>query len=192
MDDQRVGPRRHHFLRKREQRLLRVLVVDTDAAFDRHGHGDCRPHGRNALRHQVGLSHQAGAEMPALHAVRGTTAIEIDLDIALSRADARGLREFGRLRTAELHGNGLLMIAEADDPGTVAVDDGARRHHLRIEPRPARQDAMERSAMPVGPVHHGSYGEAPRAQIDWFLGLFNHFGRSPVHRYQLVLSVCAR
>jgi hypothetical protein len=34
------------------------------------------------------------------------------------------------------------------------MDDGFRRDHFGIEQRPARQDAMKRPAMPVGPIHH--------------------------------------
>jgi hypothetical protein len=39
------------------------------------------------------------------------------------------------------------------------MDDGARRQHLRVKPRPPRHQAMEDAAMPVGPIHHRGDGK---------------------------------
>ena len=53
----------------------------------------------------------------------------------------------------------MLAGIEAKQPPAITMEDGARRQHLRIKPRPARHEAVEDAAMPVGPVHHGGDGE---------------------------------
>ena len=108
----------------------------------------------------VGLAHEAGAEAAALHPVGRAAAIEIDLVVAELGADARRLREPSRLRPAELQRHGMLARVEADQPLARAEHDRVRRHHLGIEPRAAREDAMERPAAPVGPVHHRRHAKS--------------------------------
>lgn len=46
-------------------------LVDTDAVFHRHIDIDGIAHGLNAIGHQIGLQHQAGAETAVLHALGG-------------------------------------------------------------------------------------------------------------------------
>ena len=89
MHDQRVGAGRLDRVGECRQRLLRVLVVDADAAFDRHRNCDRRLHRGDAIADQRRLRHQAGAEAALLHAVRRAADIEIDLVVAEIRADAR-------------------------------------------------------------------------------------------------------
>ncbi len=66
------------------ERVMRFLIVDTEAALDRHRNGDCCPHGGHALRHQVWLAHQ-------------TADIEVDLVIADVLGDLRGLGKTRRI-----------------------------------------------------------------------------------------------
>jgi hypothetical protein len=40
------------------------------------------------------------------------------------------------------------------------MDDGIGYHHLSVEQCAPRQLAMEEPAMPVRPIHHGSYGKS--------------------------------
>ena len=70
-----------------------------------------------------------------------------------------GLAEFGRkeLRLAEGEMPGLMAIRkryEGKQPLAVPVQDRLRRHHLRVEPRAAREQPMEEPAVPIRPVHH--------------------------------------
>ena len=159
MDDEHVGARRNDSARHGIERLFRVLLVDADAALDGHRHVDCRLHGRDAIADELGLAHQAGAEGAALHAVGRAADIEIDLVVAEVRADGGGLRERVRLRAAELQRHRMLAPIEADQPRAVAEDDGVGGHHLGVEQRATRHEAMEEPAMPVRPIHHGGDGE---------------------------------
>ena len=160
MHDQRRGARRLHHFREREQRGARLLLVDADAALDRDRNVDRRGHRHNAFGDQLGFAHEAGAETAALHPVGRAAAIEIDLVVAEFGADARRLREPFWLRPAELERHGMLARVEADQPLARAEYDRIRRHHLGIEPRAAREDAMERPAAPVGPVHHRRHAKS--------------------------------
>jgi hypothetical protein len=54
----------------------------------------------------------------------------------------------------------MLAGIEAEQALAVAMKDGARRQHLRVESRPARHPTVEDATMPVGPVHHGGNGKA--------------------------------
>ncbi len=93
MHDQRIDAGRLHRCGKRVERLLRILLVDADAAFHRDRNRDRGLHRGDAIADQRGLRHQAGAEAALLHAVRRAADIEIDLVVAEIRADARALRE---------------------------------------------------------------------------------------------------
>src|SRR3569623_1675175 len=83
MYDHRIGPCRDNALRERVERLLRVLVVDADAALHRHRHTDNRLHRGDAFADQLRHRHQAGAETAILHAVRRTADVEIDLIVTV-------------------------------------------------------------------------------------------------------------
>src|SRR6202034_1490450 len=62
--------------------------------------------------------------------------------------------------SAELQRDGMLAHIEADQPFARAEHDRIRCHHLGIESGSAREDAMERPASPVGPVHHRGHAKA--------------------------------
>ena len=160
VDDERRSARRLHRFREGEQGLPRLLLVDADAALDRHRNVDCRDHRRHAFGDEAGLAHEAGAEAAALHPVGRTAAIEIDLVIAELGADARRFRKPARRRSAELKRHGMLARVEADQALARTEYDRVRGHHLGIEQGAAREDAMERPAAPVGPVHHRGHGKA--------------------------------
>ena len=69
-------------------------------------------------------------------------------------ASARGSR------AAELQRDRMLGGIEAEQPRAVAAQHRAGGDHLGVEPRAARQQAMEEPAMPVGPFHHRRDREA--------------------------------
>ncbi len=77
--------------------LLGILVVDANAAFDRHRQVRRVAHGAHAIGHQRRLRHQAGAEAAGLHPIGRAADIEVDLVIAERRGDPRRLGQFGRI-----------------------------------------------------------------------------------------------
>ena len=154
MHDQRVGAGRDDMSRESRQRFLRILVVDADAAFHRHRDRDRRLHGGDAIADQRRLRHQAGAEAALLHPIRRTADVEIDLVVAEIRADPRAAGERRGIAAAELQRHRMLGRIEADQPVAVAVQHRAGGHHLGVDQRAARQQAMEEPAVPIGPFHH--------------------------------------
>src|SRR5262249_8787717 len=102
MDDETAGAGRHGGVRKRIERRPRVLIVDADAALDRHWHRCGGLHGGDAVADQRWLRHQASAEAAVAHAVRRTADIEIDLIESRICANARRRRKCMRLAAAEL------------------------------------------------------------------------------------------
>ena len=133
---------------------LAVLIVDADAALDGDRHRHPRPHRRHAARDEIWLRHQAGAEASLLYPVRGAADVEVDLVVAEALADGGGLREPRGIGAAELQGDRVLFGVEGKQPLAVPVQDRLRRHHLRVEPRAAREQPMEEPAVPIRPVHH--------------------------------------
>ncbi len=160
MHDQRIRAGGDHAARQRIERDFRILVVDADPALDRDGNVHRALHRCDALGDQRRLRHQAGAEAAVLHPVRRTADIEIDLVIAEILADLRRGREIARIRAAELQRHRMLAGIETKQPPAVAMNDGAGRQHLRVEPRAPRHQTVEDAAMPVGPVHHRGNGKA--------------------------------
>src|SRR5690606_32270580 len=108
--------------------------------------------------------HQAGAEGALLYPLARAAAVQIDLVVAVVRADAGGGREFGRLAAAELQRHRMLGGVEAEYALPVAKQDRLGREHLGIEARTTAQQAMEVPAVPVGEVDHG--GDAERMGRD--------------------------
>ena len=96
------------------QLRLAILGVDADAALDRDGHEHATAHRRDAVGHQVGLRHQAGAEPALLHAVRRAADIEVDLVVAELFPDRGRLGEPDRIGAAKLQGDWVLLRAESE------------------------------------------------------------------------------
>jgi hypothetical protein len=160
MHDQAVGAGGDHRACQRIECDFGILIINADAALDGDRHIDSLLHRGHTARHQIRLGHQARPEAAVLHTIRGAADIDVDFVITEIRADLRSLREVRRLRTAQLQRHRMFARVESKQPRAVAMDHGARRQHLRIEPRPSRQQTMEDAAMPVGPVHHRGNGEA--------------------------------
>ena len=154
VNDKSVNPSSSTRSDERAQAFRRILVVHADAAFD----GDRRPyssaHDRDAFGNQLRLAHEAGAEFSGLHAIRGSTDVEIDLVIAESFRDPRRSGEAPRFGAPKLQRDGMLKRVEADQPCAVTADDGLRRDHLRIQACAPREQAVKIPAVPVRPLHH--------------------------------------
>jgi len=142
------------------KRVLRILVVDADAALHGDGNGHRLRQRRHACRHQSGLAHKAGAEAARLHPVGRAAHIEIDLVIAEVFGDFRRFRQPDRIAAAQLQPQRMLGGVEAQQAATVAVQHRLSRHHLGIEQRVRRQCAVQHAAGTVRPVHHRRDAEA--------------------------------
>ena len=139
-----------------------VVLVGVEADAMLHGHGQRHriAHRAHAVRHQRRLRHEAGAEAPRLDTLRWTAAVQVDLVVAPSLAELRGMREHRRIAAAQLQRQRMLLRVEVQMARHVAVHERGRRHHLGVQARMARDLAQEEPAMPVGPVHHGGSAEA--------------------------------
>ena len=72
---------------------------------------------------------------------------------------SRGLGDVGRIRPAQLQGDGLFCWIKADEIITITEDHGLVDRHLGIEQCMPGQDTVKGPAMPVGPVHHRGDGK---------------------------------
>src|SRR5439155_25204912 len=120
------------------------------------------PHGRDTFGDEIGLSHEAGAEATLLRAIGWTADIEIDLAIAEILAPSRSLGEKLGIAAADLQGDRLLGRIEADKAFAVTVTDRLRRHHLGVEQGMTGHPAVEETAVPVTPIHHGAMANGSR------------------------------
>ena len=160
--DEYLATRGLHLLDERGEPGVLVLVVDADAAFHRDRHAERRhrlAHRGDAVAHQRGLAHQAGAEAARLHAIRRAADVEVDLVVAEIRADPRRLRELARFRSAELQRHRMLGRIVAEQARAVAMHHRGRGDHLGVEQGMRREQAMEDPAVTVGPVHHRGDGK---------------------------------
>ncbi len=154
MDDQRIRAGSDHAACQRIERNFRILIVDADPAFDRDRNTHRALHRIDAFSDKRRLSHQTGAKTAILHPIRRTSDIEIDFVVAEILADLRSYREIARLGAAKLKRHGMFACVETEQTPAVAMKNGAGRQHLRIKPRKPRHQAVEDTAMPVGPIHH--------------------------------------
>ena len=79
-------PAAAHRREEGRQHDLRILLVDADAALDRHRHGRPRPSSPRRSRRPARAPHQAGAEAARLHPVGRAADVEVDLVVAERRA----------------------------------------------------------------------------------------------------------
>ena len=142
-----------------------VSAVNANAVLHADRERYCIEHGLDAIGNQGWLGHQAGAKCATLHPLAWATAIEVDFVIAPLLAEPGALRQFGRLAAAELQRQGVLLGVVTQVPRHIAMQQRTGGHHLGIQPRPAAQQAMEKSAMSVGPVHHRCYNNTPRIRF---------------------------
>ena len=136
------------------QKFVGVLIVDADTGFHRHRNIYHIAHRLDAVRHQGGFTHQAGTKAAVLHPIGGTADVDVHLVIAALLGQFGAARQIGRVAATQLQGDGVLLLAVTQII-SLAVDDGARGHHLGIKQGLASHQTMEITAMPIGPVQHG-------------------------------------
>lgn len=160
MDDKGGDPHGCRGIYRRKETDRRVLIIDADATFHggRHAHGLAdRGH---AVSDEFRLPHQASPELARLDAVRGAADVEVYLVVPVGLTDPRGFRQLRRIRPTELKCYGVFRLVKPQQPFSIAVQDGRRRHHLGVQQGSTTQGAVKRPAMPVCPVHHGRNGQS--------------------------------
>jgi len=115
----------------------------------------------HAVGHQLGLGHQAGAEGAALHPFAGAAAVQIDLVVAPLLRQPGAVRQVGRFAATQLQGHRVFLRVEVQVAWHVAMQQGAGGHHLGVQAGVSGDEAVQDTAVPVGPVHHGRDGQAP-------------------------------
>ncbi len=111
MHDEHATARGGDRIDETEEAFPFVVVVHAEPAFHRHRRvrrgGD---HRGDTVGDQRRFAHQTGAETPGLHAIRRTSAVEIDFVEAVLGADVRRLREQRRIAAAELQRHRMLGV----------------------------------------------------------------------------------
>jgi hypothetical protein len=169
-----VGACANHQVDEPIEAFLGVLVVDADAALHRDGQMRDLAHRTDARRDQFGLRHQARAEAAVLHPVGRTADIEIDFVVTEVLADARRCAERRGIATAELQRHRVFGRIERQQARAIAAQHRAGGKHLGIDQRPAREQAMEVPAVPVGPLHHRGDTEPAGPTFRYFFRFFSH------------------
>ncbi len=173
MDHEGLAAGLGHLAHKLLQLGITVTVIDTDPAFDRHRYAHRRAHGCDAVRHQFGLRHQAGAKTPRLHPIGGAADIDVDLPVTPLLADARAFGHLARIAAAELKRQRLLKRIETQQVLAITVHDCGAGYHLGVEQGVPGDQAQEIAAMAIGPLHHGRDAQAPPERIV-FQQAFSH------------------
>lgn len=154
MHDESVAPGLVDSTDEISHKVVAFDLVDTDAVFDGHRHGDCVAHRRHALCHTVRRLHQAGPECTPLHPLAGAAAIEVDFRVAPLLPQPGALRKFCWVATPELQGYGGFVFVMAQMAWNVAMQQSPRSDHFGIEQRTLGQEPVEMSAMPIRKVEH--------------------------------------
>src|SRR4030095_14330731 len=128
-----------------------------DATFHCHRNFYSRAHGGNAIGHELRLGHEAGPQTPLLNTIRGAADIEIDFAIAVILTNSCCLRKHFGIAAAKLEGHRLLRVIKTKELLPGAMANGLGGDHLRIKQGVPREMAMEDTAMPVRPIHHGRH-----------------------------------
>ena len=87
---------------------FRVLIVNTNAAFDRHIDIHRVFHSSHASGDQIGVFHQNRAETTRLDAIRRAAAVQVDLIISCFGPHCGCFGQFDRVRATKLQCHGML------------------------------------------------------------------------------------
>ena len=145
--------------------------IDAETMLDRHRYRHRIPHRLDAIGDQLRLGHQAGAKGAVLHAFGRAAAVQVDFVVTILFPEARAVREFDGIGTAELQCNRMLGGIEAQVPVDVAMDQRAGRDHFGVDHGVPGKLPEEITAMAVRPVHHRRRAqtmvELSHADVSW-------------------------
>ena len=81
------------------------------------------------------------------------------LEIQIGANDANDWAGYATSTLYELKDDRMLDVGKPDQALAVAAQHRIRRHHLGVQARMPRQQAMEDTAVPVRPLHHRRNGK---------------------------------
>ncbi|MND66441.1 hypothetical protein D3C80_578340 [compost metagenome] len=146
------------------QKLVAVLIVNTNAGFHRHRDRHHVAHRLDAVGNQRCLPHQAGTEHAVLYPIRRATDVEVDLVVAALLSQFGAVRQRSRIAAAQLQRHRMFFFAVGQIVA-LTVDNRAGSHHLGIQQGFLGQQAVEVTAMTIGPVEHRRDGETAKRVI---------------------------
>ena len=116
-------------------------------------------HTAQAVAHQLGFCHQAGAKTAGLYPVGRAADIQVDLIVAPVFSKPAAVGQFIRVAAAQLNGNGVLAAVKFQVAFAVTMKQCTGGDHFRVEQYLFADQAQEKAAMPVGPVQHRGNGK---------------------------------
>ena len=158
MDDEHFATCLANRADKITHKRVALGLVNADAVLDCDRHIHHIDHGLHAIGHQLWLGHQAGAKRSTLDPFAGAAAVEVDLVIAPLLAQLGTVRQIRRVAATQLQGHGVLLRVETQVPRHITMDQRAGGHHLGVQQDVFTEQAVEVTAMPVGPIQHGGDG----------------------------------
>ncbi|MNP30176.1 hypothetical protein D3C76_1232390 [compost metagenome] len=84
------------------EKFVAVLVVNPDTRFDRDWNRHHVAHRFDAIRHQLGVAHQARTKHPVLHAIGRAADVKVNFVITALLRQFRAVRQRSRVAAAEL------------------------------------------------------------------------------------------
>ena len=168
MHHEDVAPRVRDGADEVAHEVVGINVIEPDAMFYRDW--DMRrhhvKHRFDAIRNQRRFRHQARTERTALHTLRRTAAVQIDLVVAPVHADLRGTRKVVAFATAELQRDGMFDLRETQVTPMLLLAAEYQRaggDHFGVQPRVRCEQAEQHATVTIRPIHHRGGGESPRA-----------------------------
>src|SRR3954469_11675729 len=181
MHDEGLAAGVRHFGNEPLHEFIVFDGVDADPVL--HGHRQRRfvLDGLHALGNQTRFRHQAGAERAFLYPLARAADVEVDLVVAVALPQLCAMGEVGRLASAELERDRMLLFAEGEVPLDVAMNQRAGGDHFGVKVSPGRDLAQEIAAVPVGPVHHRRYAQPVISSVKlwWYSHLWPVYLASP-------------
>ncbi len=116
------------------ERLFRLLVVDTDAAFDRHRNRNRAS--RIAATHSAtrcGSCIRHAPKRPDCTRSEGQPTLRLISAVTEFFTDLRGFGELHRLRSTDLQRHRIFAAVETEKLFLIAAQNRIRRHHLGVE-----------------------------------------------------------
>ena len=161
VQNQDLCPRLPYTCDELSEVVIAVVLINPKPRFNRDGYPNRSHHCRHAVRHQRGFGNQAGAKAAGLHPITWATHIQIDFAESRALANCRRSGKCLRVAAPELEGHRRFRRMVTEQAGRVAMNQGGRYQHLRIQAGAFRQQSRKVAIVAVGPAHHRGHAKAP-------------------------------
>ena len=142
------------------EELPAVELVYPDTALDGDGDAYGILHGLEAVGHKALALHEACPEVPVLHAVRRTAAVEVHFLKTRGFHELACLREISRVAAPELQDCGVLEGFVPEELLRLRVEHRVRDDHLAVEQDVLGNQAQKVALVTVGAVEHRRNGKS--------------------------------